>query len=135
MKTIQYLQALLISILLWMPASIAFIPRETAFSHRAPTRRLESVWQTTTAATTTSLQAMIPPDPGVEAEVCSTMAHLALDFTGFLSPSRSLLRIVSVIGRLFAISADYLPDHNIHPEELIIQIVLLSFALRGGRNE
>lgn len=108
---------------------IAFIPRDTAFLQGTPTRRLESVWQTTT-----SVQAMIPPDPGVEAEVCSTMAHLALDFTGFLSPSRSLLRIVSVIGRLFAISADYLPDHNINPEELIIQIVLLSFALRG-RNE
>jgi hypothetical protein len=62
-----------------------------------------------------------PIDPSVEAELCTTMAHMALDFTGLMSPSKSIIRLFAVIGRLLAISADYLPDHSIHSEEFIIQ--------------
>jgi hypothetical protein len=104
--------------------------RQPLFVHRTETRPKESFLP----SSTTRLQVvLLPDDPAVEAEVCSTMAHLALDFTSFLSiPSRSVLRVLSVMGRLFAISADYLPDHNIHPEELMIQVILLSIALRGG---
>jgi hypothetical protein len=69
-------------------------------------------------------------DPSIEAELCTTMAHVALDFTSLASPSRSLMRLFAVIGRVFAISADYLPDHSIHTEELMIQVFLLSLALR-----
>lgn len=69
-------------------------------------------------------------DPLIEAELCTTMAHVALDFTSIVSPSRSIMRLFAVIGRVFAISADYLPDHSIHTEELMIQIFLLSLALR-----
>lgn len=69
-------------------------------------------------------------DPLIEAELCTTMAHVALDFTSLASPSRSVIRLFAVIGRVFAISADYLPDHSIHTEELMIQIFLLSWALR-----
>jgi len=80
---------------------------------------------------TTDLKAVEEPfDPMIEAELCSTMAHVALDFTGLLSPSKSIVRLFSVVGRVFAISADYLPDHSIHTEELIIQIFLLSLSLR-----
>jgi hypothetical protein len=71
-------------------------------------------------------------DPLIEAELCTTMAHVTLDFTSLASQSssRSLMRRFSVIGRVFAISADYLPDHSIHTEELMIQVFLLSLALR-----
>jgi hypothetical protein len=69
-------------------------------------------------------------DPSVEAELCTTMAHVALDFTGLMSPSKSIIRLFSVVGRLFAISADYLPDHSIHSEEVMIQGILLALALR-----
>jgi hypothetical protein len=71
-----------------------------------------------------------PIDPSVEAELCTTMAHMALDFTGLMSPSKSIIRLFAVIGRLLAISADYLPDHSIHSEEFIIQGFLLALALR-----
>jgi len=83
--------------------------------------------------TTTALSDMVSTgvfDPVIEAELCTTMAHFALDFTSLASPSRSLVRLFAVIGRVFAISADYLPDHSIHTEELMIQIFLLSWALR-----
>jgi hypothetical protein len=70
-------------------------------------------------------------DPSLEAESLTVMAHLALDFSGFaLSPSRSLLRLFAVLGRIFAISADYVVDHSIHTEELIIQLFLISVAVK-----
>eukprot|EP00526_Cylindrotheca_closterium_P020806 CAMPEP_0113605854 /NCGR_PEP_ID=MMETSP0017_2-20120614/2551_1 /TAXON_ID=2856 /ORGANISM="Cylindrotheca closterium" /LENGTH=206 /DNA_ID=CAMNT_0000514375 /DNA_START=48 /DNA_END=668 /DNA_ORIENTATION=+ /assembly_acc=CAM_ASM_000147 len=75
-----------------------------------------------TAATTAS--------PLVEAEVLSDMAHVALDFSGLLSPSKSMMRLYSIFGRLFALSADYLPDHTIHPEELLIQFFLICVTMR-----
>ncbi|KAL3942925.1 MAG: hypothetical protein SGBAC_002953 [Bacillariaceae sp.] len=76
----------------------------------------------TTAATTTS--------PLVEAEVLTDMAHVALDFSGMLSPSKSMMRLYSIFGRIFALSADYLPDHVIHPEELMIQAFLICVTMR-----
>jgi hypothetical protein len=69
-------------------------------------------------------------DPFLEAELFAGLAHVALDFTGFLSPSKSLIRLFSVVGRVFAISADYLPDHSIHTEELVIQVFLIGIAMK-----
>lgn len=70
-------------------------------------------------------------DPYLEAESLTVMAHLALDFSGFvLSPSRSLFRLAAVLGRIFAISADYVVDHSIHTEELMIQLFLITMALK-----
>jgi hypothetical protein len=69
-------------------------------------------------------------DPSVEAESLTVLAHLALDFSGLMSPSRSLLRLFAVLGRVFAMSADYLYDHNIYTEELFIQMFLISVALK-----
>lgn len=41
------------------------------------------------------------------------------------------MRHFAVLGRVFAITADYLvPDQSIHTEELMIQVFLLSMALR-----
>jgi hypothetical protein len=70
-------------------------------------------------------------DPSLEAESLTVMAHLALDFSGFvLSPSRSLIRLFAVMGRICSITADYLVDHSIHTEELMIQLFLISVALK-----
>ena len=110
--------------------------RRQSFVRTAPTSTSGS-FQTESregsTSTTTALSDMVSTvafDPLVEAELCTTMAHVALDFTSLASPSRSLIRLFAVIGRVFAISADYLPDHSIHTEELMIQIFLLSWALR-----
>jgi len=67
--------------------------------------------------------------PLVEAEVLTDMAHVALDFSGLLSPSKSMMRLYSIIGRIFALSADYLPDHAIHTEELMIQFFLICVTM------
>jgi hypothetical protein len=69
-------------------------------------------------------------DPTVEAGVLSGMAHAALDFSAFFNPSRQMLRLFAVVGRLFVISADYLPDHSINQGELAIQLVLLSLTMK-----
>ena len=67
--------------------------------------------------------------PDVEAEVMVDMSHVILDFSTFFSTSKSLLRFFSVFGRILVIYADYLPDHNILPEELAIQLFLLGVSM------
>jgi hypothetical protein len=68
-------------------------------------------------------------NPSVEAEVLTDMSHVMIDFSGFFTPSRSLLRCFSVVGRILVLSADYLPDHTVHPEELAVQLFLLAVSL------
>eukprot|EP00534_Pseudo-nitzschia_fraudulenta_P000403 CAMPEP_0201124030 /NCGR_PEP_ID=MMETSP0850-20130426/10119_1 /ASSEMBLY_ACC=CAM_ASM_000622 /TAXON_ID=183588 /ORGANISM="Pseudo-nitzschia fraudulenta, Strain WWA7" /LENGTH=72 /DNA_ID=CAMNT_0047391209 /DNA_START=364 /DNA_END=582 /DNA_ORIENTATION=+ len=58
------------------------------------------------------------------------MAHVTMDFSGFVSPSKHLLRYFNVIGRVFVIAADYIIDHSIHPEELAIQLILMTLAIK-----
>ncbi len=70
------------------------------------------------------------PSADVEAEVLTTMAHVTMDFSGFVNPSKNLLRYFTVLGRVFVISADYIIDHSIHPEELMIQLVLMMIAIK-----
>jgi hypothetical protein len=57
------------------------------------------------------------------------VSHVIMDFAGFLALSKSMIRLYAVIGRILVIFADYLPDHSIRPEELAIQIFLLSVSL------
>jgi hypothetical protein len=77
-------------------------------------------------------------DPNVEAEVLTDMSHVALDFTPLSltslfnsSSPKALLKMTSVIGRVFVILADYIPDHSIHPEELVIQLVMLGLSINN----
>jgi hypothetical protein len=87
-----------------------------------------------------SLTTMIPnlllssslDDPLVGSQVLYGMAHLALDFAPNMmsSVSKAILRLTAVVGRLFVISADYLPDQSIHTEELLIQLFLIGMALK-----
>jgi len=136
-------------IFLSMGETQAFLPRRREMSHIRTTSTaplsptVGSLWTarhstssllpSCTQSTTTALNDMVGTgvfDPLIEAELCTTMAHVALDFTTLVSPSRSLMRFYAVIGRVFAISADYLPDHSIHTEELMIQLFLLGLAVR-----
>ena len=66
----------------------------------------------------------------MEAEVLTTMAHFTMDFSMFANPSKHLLRYFAVLGRVMVISADYIIDHSIHPEELMIQLFLISMAVK-----
>jgi hypothetical protein len=79
---------------------------------------------------TNTLLSMIP-DPDMEAEMLTTMAHFSMDFAGLVaSPSKSLLRLFAILGRICVVSADYITDHSVHPEELMIQLFFMSIAIK-----
>ena len=64
----------------------------------------------------------------VESELLSDAAHVALDLVTFASPTRALLRLSLCVGRMLAIAADWVPDHYLHPEELVFQCFMLSVS-------
>ena len=70
-------------------------------------------------------------DPNVEAEILTDISHVVLDFTSLWNWSKPLLKKTSVIGRVLVIFADYIPDHSIHPEELVIQLLMLGVAIKN----
>lgn len=70
-------------------------------------------------------------DPVVEAELLTDMAHVALDFVAFFGPATMVIRLMAIIGRLFTIGADYVPDHAMNIEEVIFQAVMLAMASSG----
>jgi hypothetical protein len=74
-----------------------------------------------------AVSALLPPD--IEAEVLADVSH-ALDLSGFFSRCKSRLRLFSIVGRIFSIYADYLPDHTILPEELAVQLFFLGVSMR-----
>ena len=73
--------------------------------------------------------------PDVEAEVLMDVSHLVVDFSGFFNLSKDATSCVilcrqqrvirSMVGRILVLSADWLPDHHIFPEELAIQMFFL----------
>mmetsp|Transcript_10279 Transcript_10279/g.24646 ORF Transcript_10279/g.24646 Transcript_10279/m.24646 type:complete len:163 (-) Transcript_10279:109-597(-) len=68
--------------------------------------------------------------PEFESQFLGDISHLALDFSGIFRPSKSTMRLYSIGGRLLGLLADYVPDHTIHVEELLIQ---LFFILMTGQ--
>jgi len=89
----------------------------------------------TTTAFVPSLPSSVSPaatvasalsDPFVESELLTDAAHVALDMTSLLGSSMVVLKIAVVVGRLFSIGADWLPDHTILPEELVFQTGMLA---------
>ena len=107
--------------------STGLLSRKTSTTTSYTGKDAKSMFSTT--ATTTAMNvATISAD--LEAEVLTTMAHVTMDFTGLASPSKSLLRMFTVIGRIMVISADYICDNSIHPEELVIQLFLMSVAIK-----
>ncbi|OEU15677.1 hypothetical protein FRACYDRAFT_240370 [Fragilariopsis cylindrus CCMP1102] len=109
--------------------STGLLSRKTSTTTSYTGKDAKSTFSTTTTTTTTAMNvATISAD--LEAEVLTTMAHVTMDFTGLASPSKSLLRMFTVIGRIMVISADYICDNTIHPEELVIQLFLMSVAIK-----
>ena len=91
-----------------------------------------------TAAVSNVLQEIQEPD--VEAEVLVDLSHVIVDFSGFLNLSKDASScvgafcrehqvVLSMIGRILVLCADWLPDHHIFPEELAIQIFFLMQGL------
>ena len=70
-------------------------------------------------------------DPLFEAEVLTDVSHIALDLVTFLGPARLGIRVATIVGRVLAMAADYLPDHKMLPEELVFQVFMLTIAWIG----
>ena len=68
--------------------------------------------------------------PDVESEFLEDMSHVALDFAGFFRPSKSTMRIFSIAGRLMSLVADYLPDHSIRAEEVLIHLFFMGMTMQ-----
>jgi len=66
-----------------------------------------------------------------EQEFFSGMAHLTSDIATLIARGTAILRFTMVVGRLFAMGADYVPDEMIQPEELVFQICMLIISLTG----
>ena len=101
----------------------------------------------TTQRQKSSLSMMLGPD--IEAQVLTTMAHVTMDFPGMMKqkktetpptmttelaargPSKTVvLPFLLVVGRVMVIASDYILDHSIHPEELMIQLFLMSASMK-----
>jgi len=61
----------------------------------------------------------------IEAEVFGDLAHIALDFVTFFSPDPIVLRFIILVGRIFSILSDYIPDHYLTPDEALFQFSML----------
>ena len=69
--------------------------------------------------------------PNIEAEVLTDLAHVVMDFSIYLTPSKSVIRIGALMGRMLVLLADYLPDHSIRPEEFVIQLFMMAVTVEG----
>jgi hypothetical protein len=101
----------------------------------APTAAAAITGTTTTMITAAAAGTMFsgshPDAITVETQVLNDMSHLGIDLAVFFTPSLLLLRIAAIIGRICTITADYIPDHVIVPEELAFQFVMLTLACLG----
>ena len=69
--------------------------------------------------------AAVASTPEGESQLLNDAAHIALDFSGIFRPSKSTMRLFSIGGRLLGLLADYIPDHTIHVEELLVQLFFI----------
>jgi hypothetical protein len=70
-------------------------------------------------------------NPEIKAEVLTDVSHVALDFSGFITPSKSLYLSFTVVGRMLLLYIDcYVPGHSVPPVELAIQMFLLGANLK-----
>ena len=69
--------------------------------------------------------------PDMTVEVMTDISHVALDLTGFLTPSRLHILSFSILGRLLLLYTDCcLQGHSVPPEELAVQAFLLATNLK-----
>ena len=67
----------------------------------------------------------------MEAKLFTGMAHVTLDLAAFVSRGTAWLRLGAVMGRLFVIGADYIPDHSVNTDEFLFQVFMMSISLIG----
>lgn len=67
----------------------------------------------------------------MEAKLFTGMAHVTLDLAAFVSRGTAWLRLGAVMGRLFVLGADYLPDHSVNTDEFLFQVFMMSISLIG----
>jgi len=66
----------------------------------------------------------------IESNMFAIMSHIGLDFGSYLSDKTEAIQLIILIGRLSSLISDYLPDHHIQPDDLIIQLYMLYFSSR-----
>jgi hypothetical protein len=99
-----------------------------AFVHDFLSMPIEPVVTTTTT--------FLDLNPKIKAEVLTNVSNVAfdfsaLDFSGFITPSKSLYLSFTVVGRMLLLYMDwYVPGHSVPPEELAIQMFLLGANLK-----
>lgn len=69
-------------------------------------------------------------DPFAEGSICGDLGDVAMGLTG-LHKSAVSSSAMAVVGRALAFSANFLPHHAAHPEQLLCQSVLLLTAVHG----
>ena len=74
--------------------------------------------------------ATVMSSPDVESQFLGDMAHMALDFSGIFRPTKNTMRLCTLGGRVLALMADFVPDHWIHPEELLIQVFFMGMTVK-----
>lgn len=111
---------------------LSMVPSDDVFSITNDVMRVATTVSSSTATTSSSSHPwqLLTDSTSVQAQLFSGMAHVFLDFTGMTGASKFLVRLCAIVGRVCVISADYLPDHSIHPEEIVIQIVLMFLAIK-----
>ena len=94
---------------------------------------LSFLWDASMSAATTSSSSTASSSSSstnVLSQCLGGVAHLCLDFTGMTGASKLLIRLLTILGRVCVLSADYLPDHSINTQEMIIQIILMYLAVK-----
>lgn len=65
-----------------------------------------------------------------EAEALNDVSHLISDLLTIVAPALPCLplRAAAILGRLLSLAADYVPDHTVLPDEMIFQVIMLTFS-------
>ena len=74
--------------------------------------------------------ASVISSPEIESQFLEDMAHVALDFSGFFRPTKKAGQLYSIGGRLMSLMADYLPDHAIRGEDLLVHLFFMGMTLK-----
>lgn len=67
--------------------------------------------------------------PALGSTLLTDVSHIGFDFVSFLSDKTEAVRLIILLGRVFFIMSDYLPDHQIEPDELLIQMYMLYMSI------
>jgi hypothetical protein len=79
----------------------------------------------------TTTATFIDFNPEVKAHVISDVSDVFLDFSGFITASKSLHLSLAFVGRMMMLYMHwYVPGHSVPPEELAIQVFLLGNNLK-----